>query len=878
MSDGKIVYDIEAGKVDLSKGDSSIKQAASKWDAIFTGVGQAIGHKLADGVSGAVNAAWSLGTAFEDGMAKVSTLADENAMSMDALGDDILGVSKKYGLAADGMTEAAYNALSSNSALAGDQAGLMSALDKSARLSKAGFTDVDTALSASLKTLNAYGKDISEIDSVQKVLMQTQNYGITTVGELGSVLSNVTPTAAAMNVSFEQVGAALATMTAQGTPAAQSATQLNSLFAELGKKGTQAQKGFNKATKGTKYAGKSFQQLMAQGVPLNEVLGLMDKSARKNGLTLLDMFSSVEAGKAALAMTGKNAETFTENLSHMSEEADVVGIAYEKVSNTVSEKLNKVKETLNSFWIGFYMMAQPYISALLDYISGFLDWLSTDGVGGIKVFIDGVVSWFQSHWTQIEPVLSATKDFLALLASWLASVALPAILSFVNGAVTWFREHWTTIQGYLEIVRSVLQAVVEWFTQTALPAIKAFVDGVVGWFKDHWSTIQGYVDIAKNAVSTVVSWFTNKALPAIKTFCSNVATWFSDQWNKIGPIVKTVKSKVSDIVTWFNATAKPAIQAFVQTIKDWFDTNFEKIRGIWEGLQNVVNGVVGFFTNTILPDIKAFVDGVVGWFRDKFQGSDGPGNIITSLLDTLLSFVNWLVNTALPFVGDFVQGAYNFFKDVFSAIGPVVSGIADGIGSFVDGFTGWLSKAGEFCRGIKDKFDTFFAPVKSLIDGIAGALSSVFGWLTDLDGKSANVSVNYKSNTPKVVDKTSSGTASKTDVASSKGVRATKLAVGDNFIPYDNYPALLHRGEAVLNRAQASAWRESMNRQSVRTGPLSGASGGTAIDYDKLAHAMSGLTVVMDGKAVGKLVEPTVSDAQARKVESMQRSGYNGRV
>lgn len=834
MSDGKIVYDIEAGKVDLSKGDSAIKQAASKWDAIFTGVGQAIGHKLADGVSGAVNAAWSLGTAFEDGMAKVSTLADENAMSMDALGDDILGVSKKYGLAADGMTEAAYNALSSNSALAGDQAGLMSALDKSAQLSKAGFTDVDTALSASLKTLNAYGKDISEIDSVQKVLMQTQNYGITTVGELGSVLANVTPTAAAMNVSFEQVGAALATMTAQGTPAAQSTTQLNSLFAELGKKGTQAQKGFDKATKGTKYAGKSFQQLMAQGVPLNEVLGLMDKSAQKNGLTLLDMFSSVEAGKAALAMTGKNAESFTENLSHMSEEADVVGVAYEKVSNTVSEKLNKVKETLNSFWISFYMMAQPYISALLDYISGFLDWLSTDGVGGIKAFIDGVVGWF--------------------------------------------KDHWSTIQGYVDIAKNAVSTVVSWFTNKALPAIKTFCSNVATWFSNQWTKISPIVDKAKSAVSKVVDWFKNTALPAIKTFCSNVATWFSDQWNKIGPIVEAVKGKVSDIVNWFTNTAKPAIQTFVQTIKDWFDTNFEKIRGIWEGLQNVVNGVVGFFTNTILPDIKAFVDGVVGWFKDKFQGSDGPGNIVTSLLDTLLSFVDWLVNTALPFVGDFVQGAYNFFKDVFSAIGPIVSGIADGIGSFVDGFTGWLSKAGDFCRGIKDKFDTFFAPVKSLIDGIAGALSSVFGWLTDLDGKSANVSVNYKSNTPKVVDKTSTGTASKTNVASSKGVRAAKLAVGDNFIPYDNYPALLHRGEAVLNRAQASAWRESMNRQSARTGALSGASGGAQIDYDKLAQAMSGLTVVMDGKAVGKLVEPTISDVQARKTESIQRSGYNGRV
>ena len=94
--------------------------------------------------------------------------------------------------------------------------------------------------------------------------------------------AQVTPTAAAMSVSFEQVGAALATMTAQGTPTAQATTQLNSLFAELGKSGTQAAKALEEATKNTDYAGKSFQDLMAAGVPLNEVLDLMDDYAQDN--------------------------------------------------------------------------------------------------------------------------------------------------------------------------------------------------------------------------------------------------------------------------------------------------------------------------------------------------------------------------------------------------------------------------------------------------------------------------------------------------------------------------------------------------------------------------------------------------------------------
>jgi hypothetical protein len=34
-----------------------------------------------------------------------------------------------------------------------------------------------------------------------------------------------------------------------------------------------------------------------------------------------------------------------------------------------------------------------------------------------------------------------------------------------------------------------------------------------------------------------------------------------------------------------------------------------------------------------------------------------------------------------------------------------------------------------------------------------------------------------------------------------------KLSTGLNYVPYDEYPAFLHRGEAVLTAAQARSWR-----------------------------------------------------------------------
>lgn len=98
-------------------------------------------------------------------------------------------------------------------------------------------------------------------------------------------------------------------MTAQGTPTAQATTQLNSLIAELGKNGTVAAKNLEKAAEGSKYAGMSFNEMMDAGATLDEVLGMMQASADASGVSMVDMFSSIEAGKAAMSIFTRRARS-----------------------------------------------------------------------------------------------------------------------------------------------------------------------------------------------------------------------------------------------------------------------------------------------------------------------------------------------------------------------------------------------------------------------------------------------------------------------------------------------------------------------------------------------------------------------------------------
>lgn len=404
-ADGKVIYKIEADDsgvdAQLDKANQTIETKTSSWEKLTSGALNRLGSTATDMALKAGKAAIEYGQEFEQSLANASTLIDTNVTDMDALSEKILDLSDSSGIAASELNNALYSALSAGVPATEDMSEAMGFLENATKLAKAGFSDVDTVVGATAKVLNAYGMDVSETEQVHKILMQTQNKGITTVGELGSVLAQVTPTAAAMGVSFEQVGASLSTMTAAGTPAAQATTQLNSLIAELGKEGTVASDNLKKAAENAGFAGMSFDDMMAAGWPLNEVLDLMGDYAADSGVGLLDMFSSIEAGKAALSLAGENSGKFADNLKAMSTETDVVGEAYEKVTNTSGANFDKIMNQLKNTAIKLFDALAPIAEELLPPLMDLLDALL--------------------------PVMEPIADIIGLMADNILNILKPAI-------------------------------------------------------------------------------------------------------------------------------------------------------------------------------------------------------------------------------------------------------------------------------------------------------------------------------------------------------------------------------------------------------------------------------------------------------------------
>ncbi|MEG2841860.1 MAG: phage tail tape measure protein, partial [Ruthenibacterium sp.] len=353
--DGSLLFDTKIDGKGFKEGVNELSRNAKL--AIAT-IGAVVGVGLA--------ATLNFGTQMESSMAKVSTLVTGSAQvcaaSLDKISGSLEKTSGATGQSASSLAAASYEALSASVSIGT----VGSFVDKAAKLAVGGFTNTASSVDVLSSVINAYGSDVMDVDAASKILMQTQNKGKTTIDELSHSIAQVTPTAAAMQVSFYQVGAALSTITAQGVPTAQATTQLNSLFAELGKSGTIASDNLMAAADGTKYAGKGFSELMKDGVPLSELLLMMADYAAENGKSMLDMFGSIESGRAALALVNEDGKTYTKNLDAMSTKTDVVTDAYGKMMDTFAAKKDVIIESSKNIAIAAYRYIEKPLKSAAD--------------------------------------------------------------------------------------------------------------------------------------------------------------------------------------------------------------------------------------------------------------------------------------------------------------------------------------------------------------------------------------------------------------------------------------------------------------------------------------------------------------------------------
>ena len=478
----------------------------------------------------ALGASVKLASDYTDAVAKVGTVADLQSVPLEKLRDDMLQLSTETGRGAGEIADATYQAISASV----DTADAVSFVGTSVGLAKAGFLETADAVDVLTTIINAYGLEASDAERLSDILIQTQNDGKTTVNELSQSMGQVIPLASAYGVNIENLAASYAQLTKNGVATAQAGTYLKSMLNELGDSGSDVGEILKSKT------GKSFGQLMNDGMSLGDVLGILNDSVNGDSEALAGLWSSSEAGTGALSILSSGVGAFNDELGNMQDSTGNVADALE----TLSTPSAKAKESLNALKnIGIELG-----STVLEALAPVLEQLAE------------TVKALSEKFSNLSPTTQKVIVVVGLLVAAIGPVIL-IIGKFASaiGAIMAIAPTLTAVLGAVKIAFAAIGGPVT--------IIIALITALVLKFIHAYNTSEEFrnkVGLAFYNVKKAVTESLAAAMAKVKEFVSVGKNVIVGLWNGINDKVAWLKSKVKGVVdkikSWF-------------TGKDGFDTH-----------------------------------------------------------------------------------------------------------------------------------------------------------------------------------------------------------------------------------------------------------------------------------------------------------------
>jgi TP901 family phage tail tape measure protein len=416
-------FKIEKGRgmLDLQSIEKTGKQTSSALQNQFKKTGDFLAKSikvgaLAAGAALAGLAVSSLKTyvAYEKGMREVFTLLpglSDTAKSQ--MMEDVEELSQAIGILPAEVVPALYQAISAGV----PQANVFSFMEVAGKAAKAGVTDLETAVDGLSSVVNAYGRENITAKQAADLFFTTVRLGKTDFEQLSRYLFQVVPTAAAVGVNFGQIAAAMAEITAKGVPTRVAATQLRSLLNELSTAGSDVNEIF------TDLVEMSFTDFIETGGDLADVIQILEEYADEMGVSLKDLFSSIEAGGGALNLGGQSLDNFRDKIAQTTDAAGSMEIAYAEMADSVQQQLDELAAWWEVTKIEIGRDLIDDFQELLDFLDANKDTIKITLTSLIAGLI-GLLKWLIDNKTAVKAALAV------------AAVGLAAILGYTHPLLT----------------------------------------------------------------------------------------------------------------------------------------------------------------------------------------------------------------------------------------------------------------------------------------------------------------------------------------------------------------------------------------------------------------------------------------------------------
>ena len=614
-------------------------------------------------------------------------------------------------------------------------------------------------------------------------------------------------------------------------------------------------------------------------------------------------------------------KTFMSNLGDAVKEiAPIIG---KELPGIISDFLPKFivagGELISGLWSGIRLAAQKLkpklpeifqsiltgaLTLLADIGNGIIDFINE--TFDIKIpeidlsFISNAFQWFVDNKQAVVTAVGAIIAAFAAgkIAEFVSSLSPMKLLFYgISAAILAVANNWDKIK---EWIGKTWETVVTWANEkwedisAAFENVKAWLrekrDAVVKWAVEKWEDVKNAFDNAKKWAAekrdAVVKWATEKweevtsAFNNAKKWAAEkrdaVVTWAAEKWVDVQTTFNNVKDWLAEkrdaTVTWISAKLDD-VKAGFDTVKAWIDEKRDAavtwLRSSTEAVKEGFDAVAGW--------IKEKREAAVTWFAENFPEVSAAFDSVRSWIgEKREALVNWVndnwkdVSGAFSEVGKWVsEKAHNISVSWHSTVDEWFNKAKDWIGNTANNISlDFKSTVSEWIERIKDWLAGKGLPKITLNIGaqIGEWIQRIYDWVTN----GISVSVKFFGSMFGGGDgKGDWGDTPQDQMWSGfSGGSVAPKAIGDWNVPYDNFPALLHRNEMVLTASQARRYRN---------GEVGGAS---AQDIaSAVRSAVMDLAFVSNGETIGRVIGDQTTNRVNRNIGQMSRRhryGYGG--
>ena len=635
------------------KVDGSLKTACSTADKNLAALGKTAkteGKIAAGAMVAAATAVATLGTAavksaaeYEAQLANVSTLLTgteaEVAARTAEIGDQVLEISNRTGVATADLTDGMYQVVSAFGDSA-DAAAILETAAKSAAAGNATTTDSINLLSAVTK---GYGDTSAEaVQQAADLAFATVRLGQTSFPELAAGMGKVIPLASTLGLEQEQLWGAMATLTGVTGSTAEVVTQMKATMQAF----LSPSKNMQAALKNMGYESG---QALLESKGLQGSLDALKDAVGGNELAFAGLFSSVEAQTAVLAMAGNQAENLTSKTAEMYEATGAANTAFERQTNTLKYDIKMIKNLGANFLTQLGTNILPYVrefaEAALPVVSEALEKIGSYMTGTIIPAAETAVKWISEHRTLIlalaAGIATAVAAYKAYKVAITACNAVVAAIGLAVAAGILIYKNWDKIKtGVSEAVANLVSAF-----QSNFPLLSAYLSG---W----WKSVSAAWENVKAIFANIIDFVQNVFAGNWSAAWDNIVAIFG---NVFGMIVNLAKAPINGVISAINWVLEK-INSISVTIPDW------------------VPGVGGKTLGFNIPTIPALAAGGIATAPTLAQiGEGGEPEAVLPLSKLAALLDEWTKPKPTPGGGTGGGGETVVFSPVFNFYGGTPS-------------------------------------------------------------------------------------------------------------------------------------------------------------------------------------------------------------